>query len=65
MRPRKNKQQISEKIEFSTGLVDNTRYIRPLAVRPLNNYERVPNPWGFFASGRSVREFLAVRGSSI
>ena len=64
MRP-DNKQQASETIEFSTSLVDNTQYIRPLAVRPLNNYERVPNPWGFFVSGRSVRGFLAVRGSSI
>ncbi len=25
--------------------------IRPLEVRPLNNPERVPKPWGFFVLG--------------
>jgi len=40
--------QNDKNIEVTANLDDNTQHIRPLAVRPLNNYERVPNPWGFF-----------------
>lgn len=29
----------------------SSQHIRPLAVRPLNHPERVPNPWGFSISG--------------
>ena len=29
----------------------NTKYIRPLAVRPLPYPESVQNPWGIFISG--------------
>ncbi|HFD38444.1 MAG TPA: hypothetical protein ENJ31_01150 [Anaerolineae bacterium] len=36
-------------------LDDNESDIRPLAVRPLNHFEREPNPWGFLFSGSSVR----------
>ena len=39
----------------------STRYIRPLAVGPLNYPEREPSPWGFFISGRLPAN-LSVRG---
>lgn len=37
-------------LDFQRQAADNPRYIRPLAVRPLNNPEGVPTPWGFSVS---------------
>lgn len=33
------------------------QHIRPLAVRPLDHPERVPNPWGFLFSGIGYSTF--------
>lgn len=48
-----------ESLEDSPALVDNYCHIRPLAVRPLNDSERVPNPWGLLFS---VPGSLSARG---
>jgi uncharacterized LabA/DUF88 family protein len=39
--------------EFPFGY--NSKHIRPLAVRPLNYPESVPNPWGIFISAARTR----------
>ncbi len=41
-------------LDFRSVAADNSKYIRPLAVRPLNNPEGVPTPWGFSVSGPSA-----------
>ncbi len=46
---------IRQSLDFQGQAADNPEYIRPLAVRPLNYPEGVPNPWGFLVSGPSTR----------
>lgn len=53
-------------LDFMIDLVVVRRYgpphIRPLAVRPLNYPESVPNPWGFSFSGLQYR---SARGETV
>lgn len=37
-------------VDFRCMAADNSKYIRPLAVRPLTYSEGVPTPWGFSIS---------------
>jgi hypothetical protein len=47
---------------FPTFIDYSSQHIRPLAVRPLNHPERVPNPWGFFVSKPRVMTNPLIRG---
>jgi len=45
---------VTQLLDFSGQAADNSSYIRPLAVRPLNHPEGEPTPWGFLVSGSPV-----------